>query len=594
MLLKYEIFKQKKVIMSFLSTFMCLVVILSNVISVKAYPSSWDKYQNLSGIYNTIYGLEKPTMDSCDNNSNYTPVYQDSETYMGDGGNTYHYAHGNSYQYTNTTIDDVNKWISRWYLGFYGPFLDYVSKNGNAESNSIQFSNDGNLYNNSDHVYISQDSQDYSDSKSLSMINYPNSSIQAPLLINSDPNTLSDNIKNAVRSNKKKNLVVLGGGAIYKTMFEIGQDFNIIRVGGAERNDTFNLLNITEQNSSGIYNVSTQPTTDSNGVVCDIKTSAIDQGTVTLIRNYLSNHQFQEAADLVLGTNTTPALEYGSPNDISSNSYQALIGCRDASDTQSKFLKVYFLKNTSGFQYGVYQYMGSQYFAPQPPTPTTPPTPTPTPTGVNPTCTLNAPSTVVVGDDVALNALGNTKDTSATSLQTTILLDHSPYIVGTNPIVGNTATFDATSSNKNATAQGTVSFASPGTYTARAVASDNNGNSGEATPQQIVATKPVPVVNIVQSGTLKENRKVIIDASSSYAGSTRATIDWSTAKWVVTPLNGASMDDVRIQTHTIGKTNGTVLYDPKKGINDLSSLDGLQNFDMQFSARRCSEISFVA
>lgn len=192
-----------------------------------------------------------------------------------------------------------------------------------------------------------------------------------------------------------------------------------------------------------------------------------------------------------------------------------------------------------------------------------------------PTCTLNAQPTAVVGDDVYLSAFGKTEDTNTTSLRTTIQLDSSPYIAGTNPIKGDLKTFDA-GAGGNANANGTVFFTYPGTYTVRAYTIDSNGNMGEATPKQIVVTNPIPAVNIVQTGTLKENRKVIIDASSSYSGSQRSTINWDTGKWVITPLNGASMNDVRIQTHTTGSTDGAVLFDPSKGIN--KPLDGSKLF----------------
>lgn len=193
---------------------------------------------------------------------------------------------------------------------------------------------------------------------------------------------------------------------------------------------------------------------------------------------------------------------------------------------------------------------------------------------IKPTCTLSAPTQVTVGDDVNIYSYGNSTDPTVTTLQGTITITGGTGINGTNPIDG------AVTQGKSCTTTNSVWFSQVGTYTVNAFVIDSNNNVGTATQISIKVVAPVPIVNIVQTGTLKENRKVIIDASSSTGGSKRFPVDWTSAVWTIAPVGSASMNDVRIQSHTTGSTNGTVLYDPSKSIN--SSLNGLSIFDMEF------------
>lgn len=548
-----------------------------------AYPTSWDRYDHAgSGIYNTIYNSQKTTMDKYDSAASYTIVHTPADSYIDPYGNTFYYAHGKNYEYTNTTIDDTNKWKSKWYLSGYGPYLNYAVNNS-PESTSIQFSDDRtnsayrNLYNNSDHVYVASTAESLADAKSLASYAYTkNIDSLAPLLINSDSTTLSSSIVNEITSHNKKNIVILGGGQRYDTLFAIGQQFNLVRVGGNNRNDTYNLLTIAESNSSGIYNITTPPNIDASGVICDIKSNLIPPDKKLKVNNYLkaSPPDFDAAAKLLLEN-----LQYGIPQNINATDYQVLIGCKDPSSGRSKFLKVYYLKtqsvDTNSYQYGVYQYIGSDYFNS---TPTTPPTPTP---GSGPTATVSAPSQVVAGNDVTITGTGTSNDSSVSSLTGQLSVNGT----GVNVISLATTTTNYTDPTQvpHATSfMGSVWFSQEGSYQAYSTVKDNNMLTGVSSPTTIQVRPPIPSVSIQKSGAEKVNRKIVIDASGSSGGSQRYGLDWTKATWNVTALSGGinTNNDIRIQTHTQGSVNGQILVDSSRGINQ--SIAGLKTFDVQF------------
>ncbi|WAM36594.1 hypothetical protein OTK01_000369 [Caldicellulosiruptor acetigenus] len=85
-----------------------------------------------------------------------------------------------------------------------------------------------------------------------------------------------------------------------------------------------------------------------------------------------------------------------------------------------------------------------------------------------------------------------------------------------------------------------------GSYTATATVTDSLGLSATATDSFSVIPA-IPQPKLYTFGTLKENRKVILDGSYSYAGSKRAQIDWSKAKWTITPVTG-DIDPTSIKT----------------------------------------------
>ncbi|WAM33315.1 hypothetical protein [Caldicellulosiruptor morganii] len=139
-----------------------------------------------------------------------------------------------------------------------------------------------------------------------------------------------------------------------------------------------------------------------------------------------------------------------------------------------------------------------------------------------PTATLQAiPGVIAQGDDAFLVATASDTDK-----------DDSATITAITASGGNVEGF---AQSKN---QASAIFWSDetGAYTATAVATDTKGATGTAqTSITVIPAIPRPVCYI--SGALKENRKVVLDASGSYAGSKRATINWSTARWKITPVD---------------------------------------------------------
>lgn len=177
-----------------------------------------------------------------------------------------------------------------------------------------------------------------------------------------------------------------------------------------------------------------------------------------------------------------------------------------------------------------------------------------------PIARINAPSVVVLGDDVFISGMGIDPD-------------------------GDPLTYDWYYSpeegvNGELKDRGSMMwFDKLGDFNFDLVVTDDKGASG-ADSKVIKVVEPVPVVNIQYAGTLKENRKIVIDATSSTGGSKRYPVDWSKAIWSVSAVSGGTNQDTRIQTHTEGSTDGTILVDSSKGINN--SLNTLQKFDMLF------------
>jgi len=133
------------------------------------------------------------------------------------------------------------------------------------------------------------------------------------------------------------------------------------------------------------------------------------------------------------------------------------------------------------------------------------------------------PSVVAQGDDAMLVATASDQDEGDEATVTSI--------------TANGGNVEGFVSNKN---QASAVFWSDeiGTYTAEAVAQDTKGAQGKAQANiTVIPAIPRPVCYI--TGTLKENRKVILDATSSYAGSKRAYILWSEAQWTITPADNS-------------------------------------------------------
>lgn len=331
--------KSKKSISILVTVVLCLILVFYQVSTVFAEPISWDRYIDMGGINNTIYSTEETTMNT----------YSDSYTkLLPADGETPVFGPNNSY--TDWTIDVPTQSMSKWYISGYGPFLDYATNHiGTAESDSITWNDYNNTWNNANYAYIGSNQADLSELKSVAMMNYTSNTL-LPTLVNSSTTSLDLSITNEVDSHNVKNLVVLGGSQRLSDMFAIGGKYNIVRIGGTDRNDTYNLLNTVESSpsiKSSLY-TPTQPTTDSNGEICDLE----DLNLIPLeskIQGYLDSGDFNDAAITVLG------VKQGTATDLSN--FSAIIGCK------GQFLKVNFVNEVYGYPYGVYQYIGPQYFA---------------------------------------------------------------------------------------------------------------------------------------------------------------------------------------------------------------------------------------
>jgi len=84
-----------------------------------------------------------------------------------------------------------------------------------------------------------------------------------------------------------------------------------------------------------------------------------------------------------------------------------------------------------------------------------------------------------------------------------------------------------------------------GNYTITVTAVDSLGEKATAsTTVSVIPAIPIPVINV--KGTLKENRKVILDGTASYSGSPKATILWDKAVWTIAPADSnVSQSDIK-------------------------------------------------
>lgn len=575
---------ERKILSILIAIVVFVGIIMAFTFTVKAYPDWWDRYDHMTENQD-IFNTEKEKMDAYDPNYSYDIVPADSDENNIQG-------HGSSYQYTNMTINEATnpKQITKWFISPYGPYMDYATTltPGEAESTSLKFNSDNKTYSNSNYAYVGSGDSDgeLGDIKSAAMIHYNEKNLY-PLIINSNHDSISSNITTELPTHNIKNIIMLGGGQRYDMLLGIGGMFNIVRIGGQERNMTYHYLQLAEQAKDTIYNVSQKPPVGLDGVICDIKTTQISKYNQAKIKSLLSTNTkdgFNDAAKLALEN-----IQYGGDSNISNGSYEVLIGCKySPSSTKSMFLKVYMIYNANGVQYGVYQYIGQdyQYDNNVSPTPVDPPQPT----GPLPTATIYAPTQVPVGDDVTLTATGHVDDNKVTTMLGDIYFNNSFYIMVNNLNEFHRDFIDVNSS-RSMVWNGSVWFSQEGAYTAHSTVFDSNGNFANSSDIQIQAIPPIPYVALKKTGPEEENRRMVIDASGSSSGSKRFSIDWSKAKWTVRAVPGGNNTDkdIRIQEHAADMTNNTPLWDIDQGLH--KSLDGLKTFDVSFEKVGQYEIS---
>ncbi|WKV09421.1 PKD domain-containing protein [Thermoanaerobacterium sp. CMT5567-10] len=171
--------------------------------------------------------------------------------------------------------------------------------------------------------------------------------------------------------------------------------------------------------------------------------------------------------------------------------------------------------------------------------PTPEPTPPPAPTPVPPVAGINAPSEVIQGDDVRISSSSYDTDGVITNYNWTF-----------NPSIGIEGSISGDS--------GTLSFSNVGTYTIKLTVTDNDGLKDTA--EKTIEVKPaVPEAFFDYAGALKENRKVVLDASGSYT-SPKYPMVWDATEWDITSVSsGLTQDDIKIVSSTDMKTR-TVLF----------------------------------
>lgn len=506
--------KHKSILSLLLTVIFSFSLVLCKSSIAMAAPIIWDLYAENSGIDQTIYNAEQSTMNKYNDSYNLKPTPTDT------------LPHGASNAYTNLTIDPSTSSMSKWYVSGYGPYLDYATKHiGSAENISIDWNNLNNTYSNANYIYIGSNEADLAEAKSAAMMNYSSDSL-LPILINSNSVSLSPAVTGAVDDNNINNLVILGGGQRFSDLIGIGDKYNMVRIGGVDRNDTYNLLSTVENgNKNGFYNP-TQPTTDSNGVVCDIPDSAFKPTNILNIKSFLDNGDFNSAVSYVLSRSQ------GSTSNIQNFNYSALIGC------QGKFLKVFYVNYKNNFSYGVYQYMGPTYFNS---TPVNPPD-NPPKDNKPPKVYINAPTSVVMGDDCKIEGWGEDPEGQKVSLK----WSYSDIL-----------------HDKLEGAGGTVWFSQPGNgFDSVTLTGTDPGGLSDSTNARIEIKPPIPQV-IITAADNKVNHKVTIDMLSSRSSQSngksnqRYPIDFDKTVWELRPLDvGMSLDDIKtLVPYTITKND---------------------------------------
>ena len=113
---------------------------------------------------------------------------------------------------------------------------------------------------------------------------------------------------------------------------------------------------------------------------------------------------------------------------------------------------------------------------------------------------------------------------------------------------------------------GDIWYPDEGEYTIKLKVTDDGG-ARDSTTKSIVVLPPKPNANIKILGTLKENRKITIDASGS-TSPTHYPIVWSSLTWSLSPVLGNSSTDIKYS----GVLNGNVTKDiliKKAGIDRI-------------------------
>ncbi|MCX7884577.1 MAG: PKD domain-containing protein, partial [Caloramator sp.] len=184
------------------------------------------------------------------------------------------------------------------------------------------------------------------------------------------------------------------------------------------------------------------------------------------------------------------------------------------------------------------QYEGetAQIEPPQPPQPPQNNTP--------PVAEIFAPTVVVYGQNTYITGSGYDAEDSEDKLTFTWNISPTSYISNET---GNPKRLD-------------LQFAQITEYTITLTVTDTGGLSDTA-EAKIKVVPPYPAAILNKSGTFKENRKVVVDASNSYSGSPFASINWAKTKWELIPVSqGLTVDDIKTPDSLNGSQKLNLLF----------------------------------
>ncbi len=318
--------RKLKIIKRIVLLFVCTLIVLPSFFApMQAYAAywKWSYYYNSSNyVAKYVLNAERSRMD------NFEAECSDFTIVQG---------HGTANEYTNFTFNTSQKKISGWYRSSYGPYLNYANNNGKANATnrteSISLAKDKHVT--SSRVYIGSTQGDLADAKSVADITYGN----YPILLNDYTTTFPSGIKNAINDLNANTVVLTGGTGRFDSIAGIGNKYNIIRIGGQTRQDTYNYINNA---SSSLFSKS-RPVYNKGTYTYISNVSGIPSS----VENYLQNGNFTSAVSALLNT------PHGSESRIYNGSPAVTIGCNN------KFVMTYYVSSVGAL---VFQYFGPEYF----------------------------------------------------------------------------------------------------------------------------------------------------------------------------------------------------------------------------------------
>jgi len=150
-----------------------------------------------------------------------------------------------------------------------------------------------------------------------------------------------------------------------------------------------------------------------------------------------------------------------------------------------------------------------------------------------PTACINAPSRLIAGDKASISSCSTDPDGE--------IVDYLWSWSGQG-------TPDAPGDLENNATSGNIFFMQPGRQVVSLIVRDNDGLTDYA-EAYIDVQAPYPYAHMNVGGTLKENRKVILDASQSM-GTMFYPINQNLTTWEITPLDGQNVASIKFKGHT--------------------------------------------